>query len=73
MKHFYVTWLCYWAQTGESGREWIVMETVVLLVVGSSDRMLYRVTGSENVVIGCALRVETAVTADRRIIRKNGG
>jgi hypothetical protein len=43
----------------------------VLLVVGSSDRMLYRVTGSENVVIGCALHlVESAVTADRRIRRR---
>jgi hypothetical protein len=46
----------------------------VLLVVGSSDRMLYRVIGSENVVIGCALLlVETAVTADGRIIRRKGG
>ena len=35
--------------------------------------MLYRVMRSENLVIGCALRlVETAVTAGRRIRRKGG-
>ena len=25
MKRFDVTVLCYWAQTGENGRQWIVM------------------------------------------------
>jgi hypothetical protein len=36
--------------------------------------MLYRVIRSENMVIGCALRlVETALTADRRMRRKGGG
>jgi len=42
-----------------------------VLVVDSSDRMLYRVARSENLVIACAFRLlETSGTADRRIRRR---
>jgi hypothetical protein len=46
----------------------------VVLLVDSSDRVLYGVLRSENLVIACALcLMETAVTADRRIRRRKGG
>jgi len=45
-----------------------------VLLVDSSDRMLYRAARSENLVIACPFSLlETSVTADRRIRRRKGG